>query len=72
MAKESKGGVVTTIGESTLTGWHGTAARAIARPVAKRTRWTEQQLEAAIGLVILAYALFRVLRPTVRALRHRA
>jgi len=70
--KEAGGGVVTTIGESALTGWHGAVARRVARPIAKRTRWTEEQVRVAIGLLILAYALFRVLSPTFRAMRRRA
>jgi hypothetical protein len=37
--------------------------------VAKRTRWTEEQIRTAIGLLILAYALYRVLAPASRAAR---
>lgn len=58
-----------TVGESSLTGWRGTAGRAIARPVAKRTRFTQEQVEAAIGLALLGYAIYRLARPLVAAFR---
>ena len=63
------GRMVTTIGQSALTGWQGAVGRAVARPVAKRTRWSEEQVRTAIGLLLLAYALYRVLAPGVRAMR---
>lgn len=63
------GGAVTALGESALTGWQGKVGRAVARPVAKRTRWSEEQIRTAIGLLILAYGLYRVLRPAVGAFR---
>jgi hypothetical protein len=43
--------------------------RAVARPIARRTRWTEEQIRTAIGLLVLAYALSRVLAPAIRAMR---
>lgn len=61
--------LITTIGESALTGWQGTVGRAVARPVARRTRWTEEQIRTVLGLAIFAYALYRVVRPAIRALR---
>jgi hypothetical protein len=68
----SKGSsVVTALGESAMTGWHGKVGGAVARPVAQRTRWTEQQIRTAIGLALLAWALYRVLWPAVRAIRNR-
>jgi hypothetical protein len=63
------GHVVTALGESALTGWQGVVGRAVARPVARRTRWNEEQVRTALGLLILAYALYRVLAPAVRATR---
>jgi len=63
------GHVVTALGESALTGWQGAVGRAVARPVARRTRWTEEQIRTIIGLLILALALYRVLRPVVSAAR---
>jgi hypothetical protein len=44
---------------------------AVAKPVSKRTRWSEQQIRTAIGLALFAWALYRVLRPAVRAIRNR-
>jgi hypothetical protein len=64
-----KGHVATTLGESALTGWQGAVGRAVARPVARRTRWTEEQIRTVIGLLIIAYGLYRVLRPAIRAAR---
>ena len=63
--------VMTTLGESAMTGLPGKVGGAVARPVSKRTRWTEQQIRTAIGLALLAWALYRVLRPAVRAIRNR-
>ena len=48
---------VTTLGESTLTGWRGAVGKAVARPVAKRTGFTEEQVRVALGLLLLAYGL---------------
>ena len=63
--------VVTTLGESALTGLPGKIGGVVAKPVSKRTKWSEQQIRTAIGLALLAWALYRVLRPTVRAIRSR-
>jgi hypothetical protein len=60
---------VTTVGESALTGWRGKVGGAVARPIAERTRFSEQQVRAWIGLALLAYLLYRLLRPTIRAVR---
>jgi hypothetical protein len=62
---------VVTLGESALTGWRGAAGRAVARPIAKRTRFTEEQVRAAIGLAVLVYGLYRLLAPAIRAARTR-
>ena len=64
-----RNGAVAAIGESALTGWRGAAGKAVARPVAKWTRFSEKDVRVAIGLVILAYALYRILGPSIRALR---
>ena len=70
-SKKSKDSMITALGESAMTGLPGKVGGAVARPVSQRTRWTEQQIRTAIGLALLAWALYRVLRPTVRALRAR-
>ena len=62
-------GMATTLGESALTGWQGAVGRAVARPSSKRTPWTEEQIRTVLGLLILAYGVYRVLRPAIRATR---
>jgi copper oxidase (laccase) domain-containing protein len=62
-------GAVVTMGEAALTGWRGSVGRAIARPIAKRTRFDPEQIEAVLGLILLAYTIYRVGRPLVRAAR---
>lgn len=57
------------IGDAALTGWRGAAGRAIAKPVAKHTRFTQAQVEAFIGLGLLAYAAYRMARPLIAASR---
>ena len=63
------GRAVTALGRSALTGLPGKAGRAVARPIASRTRFTQEQVETAIGLAILAFGLYRVFRPAFRVLR---
>jgi hypothetical protein len=71
-SKESKkDSVVTSLGESALTGVPGKVGGAVAKPVSQRTRWSEQEIRTAIGLALFAWALYRVLRPAVRAIRSR-
>ena len=65
MSKDSS--LVTALGESALAGLPGRVGGAVAKPVSKHTRWSEQQIRTVIGLALLAWALYRVLRPTVRA-----
>jgi hypothetical protein len=62
-------GKLKVLGESALTGWRGTVGKAVARPVASRTRWSEEQVRAAIGVLLLAYAFYRIIRPSIQALR---
>lgn len=69
MSKQEATGVVPALGESALTGWRGAVGKAVAGPVSRRTRWTEEQIRTALGLLILAYAVYRVLRPSIRAIR---
>ena len=57
------------IGDAALTGWRGAAGRAIAKPVAKHTRFTQAQVEAFMGLALLAYAAYRMARPLIAASR---
>ena len=57
-------------GKAALTGWRGAAGRAIARPVARHSRFTERQVQAAIGVALIAYAVYRLVRPLLRATRN--
>ncbi len=57
------------LGESALTGWRGSLGRAVAKPIARRTRFSEEQVRAAIGLTLVAYAVYRLARPLVRTAR---
>jgi len=65
-------GAVVSVGEAALTGWRGSVGRAIAKPIAKRTRFNVEQIEAVLGLVLLAYTIYRVGRPLIRAARGRS
>lgn len=69
MSESQGGGVVSALGESALTGWRGAASRAVSRPLSRRTPWTEGQIRTVFGLLILAYALYRVVAPSIRAVR---
>jgi copper oxidase (laccase) domain-containing protein len=64
-------GAVVQVGEAARTGWRGSVGRAIAKPIAKRTRFDEEQIEAILGLILLTYTIYRVGRPLIRALRRR-
>lgn len=57
------------VGEAALTGWRGKLGHEIAKPVAKRTRFSVEQVEAAIGFAMLAYAMYRLAWPLIRAAR---
>jgi copper oxidase (laccase) domain-containing protein len=64
-------GAVVTVGEAALTGWRGSVGRAIAKPIARRTRFDVEQIEAVLGLILLAYTIYRVGRPLIKAARGR-
>ncbi|MBA3689953.1 MAG: hypothetical protein H0W82_00885 [Actinobacteria bacterium] len=57
------------VGEAALTGWRGRLGHAVAKPVARRTPFTVEQVEAAIGFALLAYAMYRLARPLIEAAR---
>jgi copper oxidase (laccase) domain-containing protein len=60
---------VMAVGGAALTGWRGVAAGAVAKPIAKHSRYTEEQVKALLGLAILAYAFYRLTRPLIKAVR---
>lgn len=57
------------IGSASLTGMRGRVAKSIAKPISRRTGLTRQQVEAIIGFMILAYGIYQVVRPLMRAAR---
>jgi hypothetical protein len=57
------------IGSASLTGVRGRVAKSVAKPIAQRTGLTHEQVEAVIGFLILAYGIYRVVRPLLRAAR---
>jgi hypothetical protein len=57
------------IGSASLTGVRGRVAKSVAKPIAHRTGLTRKQVEAIIGFLILAYGIYQVVRPVVRAAR---
>jgi hypothetical protein len=58
------------IGSASLTGVRGRVAKSVAKPIAQRTGLTREQVEAIIGFLILAYGIYQVVRPLLRAARH--
>lgn len=57
------------IGRASLTGMRGRVARSVAKPIARRTGLAREQVEAIVGFLILAYGIYQVVRPLVRASR---
>jgi hypothetical protein len=68
----TNGNPAIAIGEAALTGWRGKAGRAVAKPIAARTRFSVEQVEAALGFALLAYAVYRIARPLFAAARRSA
>jgi hypothetical protein len=60
------------VGRSTVDGWREPMVRTVARPLARRTRFSEEQIEALIGLGLFAYAVYRLFRPVIHSIRHTA
>jgi copper oxidase (laccase) domain-containing protein len=65
-ANQSK---IMAVGGSALTGWRGAAVGVLAKPVAKHSRFTEDQIKALLGLALIAYAIYRIAKPVVRAVK---
>ena len=57
------------IGSASLTGIRGRVAKSVAKPIAQRTGLTREQVQAIIGFLIIAYGIYRVVRPLMRAAR---
>jgi hypothetical protein len=71
MTEDNGHGAAVNLGEAALTGWRGSVGRAIAKPIARRTRFDVAQIEAALGFLLLAYTVYRLGRPLLDAARRR-
>jgi hypothetical protein len=60
---------VTEMGKVGLGGWRGRAADVVARPLARRSRFDEDEIKAIIGAIFLAYTIYRLVRALYRAAR---
>ena len=60
------------IGSASLTGVRGRVDKSVAKPIARRTGLARDQVEAIIGFLILAYGIYQVVRPLLRAARRSA
>jgi hypothetical protein len=52
-----------------LEGWRGRVAQAVAKPVARRTRFSESQIAAFLGLALLVYTAIRTAKSLLAATR---
>jgi hypothetical protein len=59
----------TELGQAGLSTWRAAIADRIAPPAAKRTRWSEDQVRAALGAVFLAVATVYVVSAWIRLIR---
>jgi hypothetical protein len=58
------------IGNASLTGVRGRVARSVSQPVAaRRTRLSREEVQAILGFLLLAYTVYRLVVPLVRAAR---
>jgi hypothetical protein len=60
---------VTEMGKVGLNGWRGRAAGVVARPLAERSPFDEEEIKAVIGAIFLAYTIYRLIRALYRAAR---
>jgi hypothetical protein len=61
-----------TIGNASLTGVRGRVAKSVSEPVAKRTRLSREEVQAILGFLLLAYTVYRLVRPLIRATREQS
>jgi hypothetical protein len=57
------------IGSASLTGVRGRVAKSVAKPISQRTGLKRKEVEALFGFLILAYGIYQVVRPVLRAAR---
>ena len=58
----------TDVGQAALVGWRETAAAAIAGPISKRTRLSDDHVRAFVGALFFALSVFYVAGTVRRAL----
>ncbi|HEX2030841.1 MAG TPA: hypothetical protein VHL78_05500 [Actinomycetota bacterium] len=63
--------LVSALGEASLSGIKGKVARPVASAASRRTRFREDQIRAAIGLVFLGLSLYALISTVRRALELR-
>lgn len=59
----------TELGQQALASWRGAVADKVARPAAKRTPMSEDQVRAVLGAAFLAVSTFYVVSSFVRIIR---
>ena len=59
----------TQLGEAALASWRGKVADAVATPASKRTKWSEDEVRAAVGAAFFALATFYVVSTAVRMIK---
>jgi hypothetical protein len=60
---------VVAVGNASLNGVRGTVARKVSEPVARRTSLSREEIQAILGFLLLAYTIYRLIRPLIRAAR---
>jgi hypothetical protein len=63
---------VTEMGKVGLGGWRRRAADVVARPLAERSKFDEDEIKAIIGAIFLAYTIYRLVRALYRAAKTEA
>ena len=55
------------VGNASLNGVRGKVARRVSEPVARRTSLAPEEVSAILGFLLLAYTVYRLVRPMIRA-----
>ena len=57
------------IGNASLSGVRGKVAHKVSEPVARRTSLSREEVSAILGFLLLAYTVYRLVRPLIRSAR---
>lgn len=71
MTERGRRPLVATLGEASLTGVRGRLATPVASAASRRTRFSEEQIRAVIGLAFLGLSLYALVSTVGRALELR-